>query len=614
MISCFYSLWSSSHINIKIQGGEIMVDEKWMVFAKKADFNRLGQKYDVDPVVIRVMRNRDVITDKEFETYVNATVDKMYSPWLLYDMENAVNIIKNSIIAKKKIRVIGDYDIDGVCSGHILTAGLEEAGGDVDFTVPDRIIDGYGINERIIKKAYDDGINVLVTCDNGIAAIEQIEYAKSLGMTVVVTDHHDVQYEEEDGVRKYLIPNADAVVNPKHPKSEYPFKELCGASVAYKVIQALFEKIGFTSEKMDKYVEFAGIATIGDVVELKDENRIIAKEGIKKLNNTHNAGLNALKEATGVTDKRITSYTIGFVLGPCLNAGGRLSTAMKAYSLLHTSDLKEADSIAKELTELNDKRKDMTVKGFEKACEMIDNDEKYNNDSVLLINLPECHESIVGIIAGRIREKYNKPVIVFTEVDEGLKGSGRSIEEYNMFEKMVKCRKLFKKFGGHAMAAGLTIEKDNFEKLRKRLNDEADLSKEDLTRKIWIDVPMPLEYISEKLVYDLDKLEPFGKGNEKPVFAAKDLIVDRINIFGKNRNVVRIMFRLKNGFPFEATYFTEGDVFAAELEEKYGKIEVENAFRGRDNNIKMSVVYYPDINEFNGRKSLRVIIRRYMLS
>lgn len=614
MISCFYSLWSSSHINIKIQGGEIMVDEKWMVFAKKADFNRLGQKYDVDPVVIRVMRNRDVITDKEFETYVNATVDKMYSPWLLYDMENAVNIIKNSIIDKKKIRVIGDYDIDGVCSGHILTAGLEEAGGDVDFTVPDRIIDGYGINERIIKKAYDDGINVLVTCDNGIAAIEQIEYAKSLGMTVVVTDHHDVQYEEEDGVRKYLIPNADAVVNPKHPKSEYPFKELCGASVAYKVIQALFEKIGFTSEKMDKYVEFAGIATIGDVVELKDENRIIAKAGIKKLNNTHNAGLNALKEATGVTDKRITSYTIGFVLGPCLNAGGRLSTAMKAYSLLHTSDLKEADSIAKELTELNDKRKDMTVKGFEKACEMIDNDEKYNNDSVLLINLPECHESIVGIIAGRIREKYNKPVIVFTEVDEGLKGSGRSIEEYNMFEKMVKCRKLFKKFGGHAMAAGLTIEKDNFEKLRKRLNDEADLSKEDLTRKIWIDVPMPLEYISEKLVYDLDKLEPFGKGNEKPVFAAKDLIVDRINIFGKNRNVVRIMFRLKNGFLFEATYFTEGDVFAAELEEKYGKIEVENAFSGRDNNIKMSVVYYPDLNEFNGRKSLRVIIRRYMLS
>lgn len=591
-----------------------MVDEKWMVFAKKADFNRLGQKYDVDPVVIRVMRNRDVITDKEFETYVNATVDKMYSPWLLYDMENAVNIIKNSIIDKKKIRVIGDYDIDGVCSGHILTAGLEEAGGDVDFTVPDRIIDGYGINERIIKKAYDDGINVLVTCDNGIAAIEQIEYAKSLGMTVVVTDHHDVQYEEEDGVRKYLIPNADAVVNPKHPKSEYPFKELCGASVAYKVIQALFEKIGFTSEKMDKYVEFAGIATIGDVVELKDENRIIAKAGIKKLNNTHNAGLNALKEATGVTDKRITSYTIGFVLGPCLNAGGRLSTAMKAYSLLHTSDLKEADSIAKELTELNDKRKDMTVKGFEKACEMIDNDEKYNNDSVLLINLPECHESIVGIIAGRIREKYNKPVIVFTEVDEGLKGSGRSIEEYNMFEKMVKCRKLFKKFGGHAMAAGLTIEKDNFEKLRKRLNDEADLSKEDLTRKIWIDVPMPLEYISEKLVYDLDKLEPFGKGNEKPVFAAKDLIVDRINIFGKNRNVVRIMFRLKNGFLFEATYFTEGDVFAAELEEKYGKIEVENAFSGRDNNIKMSVVYYPDLNEFNGRKSLRVIIRRYMLS
>lgn len=597
-----------------MQGGEIMVDEKWMVYAKKADFNRLGQKYDVDPVVIRVMRNRDVITDDEFEIYVNATVDKMYSPWLLYDMENAVNIIKNSIIAKKKIRVIGDYDIDGVCSGHILTAGLEEAGGDVDFTVPDRIIDGYGINERIIKKAYDDGINVLVTCDNGIAAIEQIEYAKSLGMTVVVTDHHDVQYEEEDGVRKYLIPNADAVVNPKHPKSEYPFKELCGASVAYKVIQALFEKIGFTSEKMDKYVVFAGIATIGDVVELKDENRIIAKAGIKKLNNTHNVGLNALKEATGVTDKRITSYTIGFVLGPCLNAGGRLSTAMKAYSLLHTSDLKEADSIAKELTELNDKRKDMTVKGFEKACEMIDNDEKYNNDSVLLINLPECHESIVGIIAGRIREKYNKPVIVFTEVDEGLKGSGRSIEEYNMFEKMVKCRELFKKFGGHAMAAGLTIEKDNFEKLRKRLNDEADLSKEDLTRKIWIDVPMPLEYISEKLVYDLDKLEPFGKGNEKPVFAAKDLIVDRINIFGKNRNVVRIMFRLKNGFPFEATYFTEGDVFAAELEEKYGKTEVENAFSGRNNNIKMSVVYYPDINEFNGRKSLRVIIRRYMLN
>ena len=589
-----------------------MNNEKWMVYAKKADFNRLGEKYNVDPVVIRVMRNRDVVTDAEFETYINASMDKMYPPWLMYDMENAVAIIISNINKGNKIRVIGDYDIDGVCSGHILTAGLEEAGAIVDFAVPDRITDGYGINERIIKEAYDDGVKLIVTCDNGIAALEQIEYAKSLGMDIVVTDHHDVQYEDTAEGRQYLLPNADAVINPKHPRSEYPFKELCGASVAYKVVSALFEKLLIAPENMEKYLVFAGIATIGDVVELKDENRIIAKEGIKRLNSTDNPGLNALMEATNVADKRITSYTIGFILGPCLNAGGRLSTAMKAFSLLHTKDIHEAKGIATELTELNEQRKDMTVKGFEKACEIIDSDESYGRDSVLLINLPDCHESIVGIIAGRIREKYNKPVIVFTEVEEGLKGSGRSIEEYNMFEKMVQCRQLFKKFGGHAMAAGLTIEKDKFHELRKRLNSEADLTEDDLTRKVWIDVPMPLEYITEKLVYDLDRLEPFGKGNEKPVFAAKNLPVNRINVFGKNRNLVRIMFTLQKGFLFEATYFTDGDRFLEELAEKYNKSEVDNALNGAPNNITMSIVYYPEINEFNGRKNVRVVIKRYM--
>lgn len=586
--------------------------EKWMVYAKKAEFNKLGSKFNIDPVAIRVIRNRDIVSENEYEKYLMGNIKDIYSPWLLKDMDKAVTIILNHIEKNNKIRVIGDYDIDGVCSGHILTSGLEDINANVDFRVPDRINDGYGINERIIKEASDDEVSLLVTCDNGIAALEQVEYAKSLGMDIVVTDHHDVQFDEIDGMKKYLLPNADAVINPKHPQSEYPFKELCGASVAYKVIQALFEKRNIPETKLLEYIQFAGIATIGDVVDLKDENRIIAKEGIKRLACTTNPGLKALMKATDTFGKRISSYTIGFILGPCLNAGGRLSTAMKAYTILHTKSDLEAEKIALELRELNEQRKDMTKAGYDKACEIIDNNKEYDADSVLVVNLPDCHESIVGIIAGRIREKYNKPVIVFTKVETGLKGSGRSIEEYNMFDKMVQCRHLFQKFGGHAMAAGVSIDEDKLEELRKKLNEESGLSDEDLTRKIWIDVPMPLDYISEKLVNDLERLEPFGKGNEKPVFAAKDLLVSRINIFGKNRNVIRIMFIIKNGFTIEATYFADGDEFIDELTQKYGEQQVENALNGKSNNIKMSVVYYPEINEFNGRKNLRVVIKRYI--
>lgn len=586
--------------------------EKWKVYAKKADFDAIGKKFDIDPVAARVIRNRDIVSEEEYVRYLRPDISRLYSPYLMKDIEKACDIIIKGIKENKKIQVVGDYDIDGVCSGNILTQGFEEIGADVSFAVPDRIEDGYGINQQMIKRAYDGGVELIVTCDNGIAASDAIEYAKNLGMTVVVTDHHEVQYEEIDGTKKYLIPNADAVVDPKRPDDEYPFKELCGAGVAYKLITILFEKSGKSEKEVEKYLQFAAIATIGDVVDLKDENRIITIAGLKQLNNTKNPGLRSLIEETGLSEKTLVSYHIGFVIGPCLNAGGRLDSAMKSYRLLKTMDINEAKLIAKELKELNDERKNITAEQVDIAVRMIEEDERYKNDKVLVILLEKCHESVVGIVAGRIREKYNKPVIVLTRVKDGLKGSGRSIEEYNMFEELIKCRHLFRKFGGHPMAAGLSLEEKNFEELRITLNSNTTLTEEDLCRKIWIDVPMPFNYITIKLVEQLAKLEPFGKGNEKPVFAQKNVRIGRISVFGEKRNVMRWDMFDDNGFVMQGTMFCDADDILSDLESKFTKEEVDKALSGIPNNIKVSVTYYPEINEYKGRRNIRVVIQRYL--
>lgn len=586
--------------------------EKWKIYGKKENFERIGNKFNIDPVIARIIRNRDIVGDENVEMYLNADKSKLYSPNLMKDMEKVVSIILDAVSSDKKIRVIGDYDIDGVCSGHILTSGLERIGVNVDFEVPDRISDGYGINGRIIKKAYDDNVELILTCDNGIAAIEQIDYAKSLGMEVVVTDHHEIMFTEENGHTEYLLPKADAIVNPKQPDDKYPFKELCGGGVAYKLIWALYERMGLDSSEWEKYLEYAAVATIGDVVDLKGENRILAVEGMKQLNETKSIGFSELIKITGLSDRKITSYHIGFVIGPCLNAGGRLDTAMKSYRLLHTESKEEAALLAEELKNLNDERKDMTLKGVEKAVSIIEKDETYKNDSILVVKLDGCHESIAGIIAGRIREKYNKPVFILTDAENGLKGSGRSIEEYNMFDELVKCRHLFQKFGGHEMAAGISIEPNNFQELRKTLNMNAALTEEDLCRKIWIDVPMPFTYITDKLVRQLNMLEPFGKGNEKPVFAQKNVKVGRISIFGKNRNVVKMGLIGEMGFQIDGIYFGDSDKLLEDLSEKFSNEDVEKAVQGEKNNISLSVLYYPEINEFNGKTNLRVVIKRYL--
>ena len=586
--------------------------EKWKVYAKKADFDNISREFGIDKVVARIIRNRDVTGSENIRKYLYGDKSGIYLPWLMKDVEKAVSIINQSIAEKEKIRVVGDYDIDGVCSGNILVQGLEEIGADVDFDVPDRINDGYGINVNIIKRAYDDGVNLIVTCDNGIAAIEAVEYAKSLGMKIIVTDHHEILYVENEGETEYIIPKADAVINPKQPDDNYPFRDMCGAGVAYKLIWALFEKNGKSPEEWEKYLEPAAIATIGDVVELKDENRIITSEGLKMLNHTTNRGLISLIEETGLTGKKISSYHIGFVLGPCLNAGGRLDTAKKSFRLLYTKSESEAKEIAKELKELNDERKAMTEEGFDEAVEVIENTKDMINDRVLVVKLEDCHESIVGIIAGRIREKYNKPVFVLTKVKDGLKGSGRSIEEYNMFEELVKCRHLFQKFGGHAMAAGISIDEDKYEELRYTLNANAALTEDDLYRKVWIDVPMPFNYITDRLIKELDLLEPFGKGNEKPVFAQKNVKVLKINIFGKNRNVIRMDLMGEEGFSMEGTLFKSGDEFMKELGEAFGEQEAEKALNGNENSINLSVLYYPEINEYRGRNNIRVVIKRYL--
>lgn len=493
---------------------------------------------------------------------------------------------------KKKIRIIGDYDIDGVCSTYILFQGLKKANALADVDIPDRMKDGYGISKELIERAYEKEIDTIITCDNGISAIEQIAYAKEKNMTVLVTDHHEIPYEEkEDGSIERFLPNADAIVNPKQEGCAYPFKEICGAMVAFKVVWGLFEKLNIPLSEIEELIPIAAIATVGDVMDLVDENRILVKEGLKRIQNTNNEGLKALIRVNNLENREITAYHIGFVLGPCINASGRLSTAKRALELLLSKDTKEASVLAEDLKELNDSRKDMTVKGVERAVEIIENTE-LKNDRVLVVYLPECRKS-GGIIAGRIRERYTKPVFVLTKGEEGVKGSGRSIEAYHMFQEMVKCRELLTKFGGHPMAAGLSMEEENIEKFRRKLNENCTLTEEDMVEKIVIDVPMPMSYVTIPLIRQLGQLEPFGKGNTKPIFAQKDIRFSNCKVFGKNRNVVKMKAQDSFGFGAECIWFGDGDEFLERLKEK----------------DVWDVIYYPSVNSFQGRESIEMIIQ-----
>lgn len=572
--------------------------EKWFVAMKKADFNGIAEKYQISPIIARLMRNRDVVGDEAIDFYLNGTVEDLYDGLLMKDMDRAVDILKEKIEEGKKIRVIGDYDIDGVNATYILQQGLAGLGADVDTDIPDRIKDGYGLNQMLIDRALEDDVDTIITCDNGIAAMNEIAYGKENGMTIVVTDHHEVPYLEENGEKKYLLPPADAVVDPHRADCEYPFKGLCGAAVAYKLVEVLYRVSGKSEQEVEhlqeSLMENVAIATIGDVMDLVGENRVFVKKGLELLKTTKNEGLHALMQCTGVDTANLNTYHIGFVIGPCINAGGRLDTAKRALELLNASNRREAVTLAADLKELNDSRKEMTEEGVEEAVRQIESS-SWKDDQVLVVYLPECHESIAGIIAGRIKERYYRPTFVLTKGEAGVKGSGRSIEAYDMFAEMSRCRELFTKFGGHKLAAGLSLEEENVEVFRKRINELADLTEEDLQMKVSIDMRLPFPYINEELIHELKILEPFGKGNGKPLFAESKLRVIQPRIFGKNRNVLKCRLEDQQGNQMEAVYFGE----------------VEDCLRQMEKKQIMSFTYYPSINEYMGRRTIQLTIVNY---
>lgn len=565
---------------------------------KKADFNGIAEKYQISPIIARLMRNRDVIGDEAIDFYLNGTVGDLYDGLLMKDMDRAVDILKEKIEEGKKIRVIGDYDIDGVNATYILQQGLAGLGADVDTDIPDRIKDGYGLNQMLIDRALEDDVDTIITCDNGIAAMNEIAYGKENGMTIVVTDHHEVPYLEENREKKYLLPPADAVVDPHRADCEYPFKGLCGAAVAYKLVEVLYRVSGKSEQEVEhlqeSLMENVAIATIGDVMDLVGENRVFVKKGLELLKTTKNEGLHALMQCTGVDTANLNTYHIGFVIGPCINAGGRLDTAKRALELLNASNRREAVTLAADLKELNDSRKEMTEEGVEEAVRQIESS-SWKDDQVLVVYLPECHESIAGIIAGRIKERYYRPTFVLTKGETGVKGSGRSIEAYDMFAEMSRCRELFTKFGGHKLAAGLSLEEENVEVFRKRINELADLTEEDLQMKVSIDMRLPFPYINEELIHELKILEPFGKGNGKPLFAESKLRVIQPRIFGKNRNVLKCRLEDQQGNQMEAVYFGE----------------VEDCLQQMEKKQIMSFTYYPTVNEYMGKRTIQLTIVNY---
>lgn len=584
-----------------------MSNEKWLLRNKKVDLKAMSEKYKISQLLCKLMVNRDIIDENIINSYINPIYKYLHSPKTMKDVVFAVDIIKRKIQENKKIRIIGDYDVDGIISVFILYTALKKCGANVDYEIPDRIKDGYGINENIVKAAYDEGVDTIITCDNGISAIDQIQYAKDLGLTVIVTDHHDVPFIEEDGVRTFLSSQADAIINPKQIECEYKFKSICGAGVAFKLMEALYEEIGMDKEECYKLIEFVAIATVCDVVDLIDENRIFVKNGLEMLNNSKNIGINALKKACGLEDKEITAYHLGFVIGPCLNASGRLDSAKKGLELLLMEDDEEAKNLAQEIVDLNDARKNMTKEGVDRAINIIDSTD-INNDKILVVYIPDIHESLAGIVAGRVKEKYNKPTIILTKSEEGVKGSARSIEEYNMFEGLLACKELLDKFGGHPMAAGLSLQEDKVDELRKALNNKCELTDEDLTRKIMIDSSLPLEYLNLHLIEELNVLEPFGKGNSKPVFGVRDAKITKAILLGKDKNVLKLKLLTNNNITIDAMIFNDLENFESKIIEKYGNEELDNLYNKSNNNISMDFTFYPSINEWNGNKSIQIVV------
>lgn len=587
---------------------------KWFVAAKKADFNKIAETFGISPVLARIIRNRDLVEEAEIRKFLSGTPEEMYEPRLLLGMEEAALLMEKKIREQARIRVIGDYDVDGICSSFILKKGIQCAGGVVDTVIPHRMKDGYGLNEALVEEAAKDGIDTIVTCDNGIAAAAQIELAKTLGMTVIVTDHHEVPYEEkEDGTRLFLLPPADVVVDPKQEGDGYPFREICGAVVAYKLIQQLYGQMGIAEKRSDvteELMEFAAFATICDVMPLKDENRILVRYGLEKMQRTRNEGLRALMEVNGLEQKKLGAFHIGFVLGPCLNASGRLDTAARALQLLEAGTRSEAVRLAAELKQLNDSRKELTEQFVKKAVALIESS-PVCQDRVLVVYLPDCHESIAGIIAGRLRERYYKPVFVLTRGEEGVKGSARSIETYHIYEEMTRCRELFTKYGGHKMAAGLSMEEKNVEPFRQKINAICTLTEEDMEERVHIDVPMPVSYVTRAFVEELEKLEPFGTGNPKPVFAQKQLRFLSARVLGKAGNAMRFSVQDDTGALWEMMYFGSREQLEAYVEKKAGKEQLEALYCGRGCRLCMDVTYYPGLNTYQGNTRLQLVMQQY---
>lgn len=596
---------------------------RWMVAAKKADFDGIAGKYHISPVLARIMRNRDVVGDEEIEKYLYGDIKDLHDPLLLKDLKKAAEIIMEKIRGGKKIRIIGDYDVDGICAAYILLMGIRALGGTVDTVIPHRQKDGYGLNEHLIEAAGAEGIDTIITCDNGIAAAPQVQLAKNMGMTVVVTDHHEVPFEEGAsgdgaGERVYLLPEADAVVDPKQPECGYPFKQICGAVVAMKLVQVLLsmkEPEGGKSrqEILDEMLTFGALATVCDVMELRDENRILVKKGLALMRETRNPGLKALLMVNGIEEKELTPYHAGFIIGPCLNATGRLDTAKRALELFDAEEWKEAVTIAGDLKSLNDSRKQMTEDGVLEAVSVVENTD-IRRDRVLVIYLPDCHESLAGIIAGRIREKYGKPVFVLTKGEEGVKGSGRSIEAYNMYEEITACKELFTRYGGHKMAAGLSMAGEEVvEVFRRNLNDNCRLKEEDFEEVVHIDVPMPLSYATMEFVRELSLLAPFGTGNPKPLFARKGISLISGRKLGKNRNVGKYRIADEEGRSYEMIYFGDLEEFDLFLSQRFGRDTVSAVYEGgiRPGRAVISMAYYPDINSFGGRETLQFVMQYY---
>lgn len=588
-----------------------MAEQNWVIRTKRADFDALGRKFDINPVVAGILVNRG-LEEAEFETFLHPELDKLHDPFLMEDMNQAVRIICHDIEEGHSIRIVSDYDVDGVMANYILYKGLRRIGADVDYVIPHRVRDGYGINEEIIEKAVEDGIRTIVTCDNGIAANAALAKAKESGLTVVVTDHHQVPYITDGDNRQYILPPADVILNPKKKSCGYPFDDLCGAGVAYKLVEALFIKRDIPREEIYQFLEFVAIATICDVVSLTDENRIFVVYGLERLNHSENKGLRALIGSNALSDVTIDAYHVGFKLGPCINASGRLESAIASMELLLEEDTEKAIAKADAIYAVNEERKEMTIRGVEAA-------EAYLQDAqemkVFVIYLPDCHESLAGIIAGRIREKYHHPVLVLVDSDEEgiLKGSGRSIEEYHMFEALQKCSDLLLKFGGHAMAAGFSLNKEKLDAFTGQINETCELSEDAFIPKVRIDVPMPMSYITEELIEEIDALAPFGKGNEKPVFAQKELNVLSAKILGKDRNVVRVTLESSDGYTGEGIYFNAQE-FSDNIIEWFGQEEYDKMMHGWLNNVVLNIVYYPSVNEFNGNRSIQLQIKRYAMA